>query len=387
MTEQKATSVSSIIFVSLLAGFLGGGVTAWAVLEHIGIPTTSSITNAPISVLEENETIDVVKKVSPAVVSIEVSRQIANSYYELDVLGRPIRRVTEKTDEFQKVGGGSGFIVSADGLIMTNRHVVSEEDARYKVVLQNGTKLDAQVVARDPMSDLALLKVEEKNLPTVELGTSDNLQIGQTVVAIGNALGEYQNSVTKGVISGVNRRVIAGGGMVRSDVIEGAIQTDAAINQGNSGGPLLNLQGQVVGINTAVSLEGQLIGFAIPMSTARVALDSYVETGKIVRPWIGVRYVLLDEAYIKANDLPITGGALLIGNGTEGGVIKNGPAQKAGMKENDIIIAVEEKPITENSSLASFITNKKVGDSVKFTVLRDKKKIDTVVVLGEAQQP
>lgn len=386
MSVNQQPSLSTYVFVALLAGFLGGGVTAWAVLEHIGIPTTQ-INTAPISVLEENETIDVVQRVSPAVVSIEVSKQVANSYFELDALGRPTRKITEKNNEFQKVGGGSGFIVSEDGLIMTNRHVVFEEDARYTVVLQNGKKLPATVVARDPMSDLALLRVDEKKLPTVTLGSSDDLQIGQTVVAIGNALGEYQNSVTKGVISGVNRRVVAGGGSIRSDVIEGAIQTDAAINQGNSGGPLLNLQGQVVGINTAVSLEGQLIGFAIPMSSAKVALDSYKETGKIIRPWVGVRYVLIDESYAKANNLDITAGALLLGNGREGAVIKNGPADKAGLREDDIIIAVDGKPITESSSLSSFITNKKVGDSVKFSVLRDKKKIEVVVTLGEAQQP
>jgi len=386
MSEHQHTSFSSYIFVALFAGFLGGGITAWAVLEHMGIPPTQ-VNTSPISVLEENETIDVVQKVSPAVVSIEVSKQVANSYFELDVLGRPTRKIIEKDNEFQKVGGGSGFIVSEDGLIMTNRHVVFEEDARYTVVLQNGKKLSAKVVARDPMSDLALLQVDEKKLPTVTLGSSDDLQIGQTVVAIGNALGEYQNSVTKGVISGVNRRVIAGSGMVRSDVIEGAIQTDAAINQGNSGGPLLNLQGQVIGINTAVSLEGQLIGFAIPMSSARVALDSYKESGKIIRPWVGVRYVLIDETYAKANDLDITAGALLLGNGREGAVIKNGPADKAGLQEDDIIIAVDGKPITQTSSLSSFMINKKVGDSITCKILRGKKTMEVVVKLGEAQQP
>jgi len=280
----------------------------------------------------------------------------------------------DKNDDksnLQRVGGGSGFIISSDGLIVTNRHVVDDEDAVYSVALSDGTEYDAEVLAKDPVNDVALLKIEAKDLPTLELGDSDQLKIGQTVIAIGNALAEYGNTVTRGVVSGKGRRVEAGNGSGSSEVLEEAIQTDAAINPGNSGGPLLDMAGNVIGINTAVSQEGQLVGFAIPINSVKKTIQSVRETGKIVRPWLGIRYTPINKQMQKTNNLSVDYG-VIIQRGTtqdELAVIPGSPADKAGLVENDIILEFAGQKIDENHSLVNMIGKYNIGDEIEIKIL------------------
>lgn len=386
--EQKNYSLTLIISAAILAGFLAGGFGALMVVSRI--PRQVTVPGTTIKVNEESATVDVVKKVSPAVVTIIVSKEISARQFQqsqgffFDPMPI-IPKQGEKTEK-HRVAGGSGFVVSADGMIMTNRHVVEDPDAEYTVVFSDGKELFAKVLALDPLNDIAFIKVDAHDLPTAELGDSTGIQIGQDVVAIGFALGEYQNSVTKGIISGINRKVIAGDGM-QNGIIEGALQTDAAINEGNSGGPLINLAGQVIGINTAVSLQGQLIGFAIPVNTARLALDSLQKNGRIVRPWLGVRYIPISKEFAKLNELPRDNGAFILPSQRgDSGVVKASPAEKAGLKEKDIIFEIDGIAINESKSLASVIAGKNVGDVLVLKIQRGKEIIEKKVTLEEIKK-
>ncbi len=235
---------------------------------------------------QEEAIIKAVKTYSPAVVSIVISKDvpILEQYYN-DFFGIQIPQVRQKGTQKQQIGGGSGFIVSPEGMILTNKHVVQDETADYTVLTNDGKKFPAKVVVLNPIQDLAILKIDQekivdqagnlliKKFPTVKLGDSDSLQIGQTVIAIGNALGEFQNTVSVGVISGLGRTITASGGGI-IETLDDVIQTDAAINKGNSGGPLLNLRGAVIGINAAMSVEGENIGFAIPINKAKQDIEN-----------------------------------------------------------------------------------------------------------------
>jgi serine protease Do len=260
---------------------------------------------------------------------------------------------------------------------------VADEAAEYTVVLNDQRTFTATVLGRDFGNDLAILKIDGKDFPTVPLGDSDALQIGQSVIAIGYTLGEYQNTVTKGVISGIDRNVTAGDN-VGSELIEAAIQTDAAINPGNSGGPLLNLAGEVIGINTAVNREGESIGFALPINVAKNVIESIQKYGKIVRPWLGVRYINISEAFAKANQLPVTYGAL-VARGDQPGelaVVPSSPADKAGLVENDIITAVNGVTL-EKHSLVTELQKFKPGDALTFTIIRKGEEKKITVTLEE----
>ncbi|MCX7779006.1 MAG: trypsin-like peptidase domain-containing protein [Patescibacteria group bacterium] len=347
---------------------------------------------------EESATINVVKKAAPAVVSIvitqEVSRYITEwspfeeffkdwPFFEFRI---PQPKQTPQKEK-QQVGRGTGFIISSDGLILTNKHVVDDQEADYSVITNEGKTLPAKVLATDPFNDIAVMKVEAKNLPTLPLGDSDRLEIGQSVIAIGFALGEFRNTVTKGVISGIGRNITAGGAG-RTEQLENVIQTDAAINPGNSGGPLLNLKGEVIGINTAMSLEGQLIGFAIPINEAKYVVESVKKFGRVVRPFLGIRYLLINETIAKTNKLPVDYGALIVRGetATDFAVTPGSAADKAGLMENDIILELNGQKITPDNPLAKMIQKFKPGDEVTLKVLsRGKEKI-IKVVLGEYKE-
>ncbi len=352
------------------------------------------------AVIEDSATVEAVKKVSPAVVSIIISKDLSKLYYSTGPnifsfpdffefpfgfgFGNPSLRGNVEGGK-QEIGGGTGFVISGDGLVVTNKHVASDSEADYTVMMNDDKKYDAKIVATDPFLDIAVLKIEATDLPTVELGDSNKIDLGQTVIAIGNSLGEYRNTVTKGVISGMGRRVVAGDMRGGSEVIEEAIQTDAAINPGNSGGPLINLAGQVIGINTAMNQDGQLIGFAIPINAAKQAIESVKKYGKIVRPWLGVRYVILNKEIAKANKIGVDYGALIVRgkDETQLAVVPGSPADKAGLVENDIILELNGQKIDEEHPLAKLVSALRPDEEITLKIWHKGEEKTVKAILGE----
>lgn len=339
---------------------------------------------------EESATIAVVERVTPAVVSIVVKKprgEITPHTQRIFISPFFIQQTPDLSEEEAKqlieVSSGSGFFVSEDGYVLTNRHVVDEKGASYFVVTNEGKELPATLIDTDPFLDVAVLRVEGTGFPTVSLGESDKIQIGQTVIAIGNTLSEFRNTVTKGVISGINRRVTAGSAAA-VDVIEQAIQTDAAINPGNSGGPLINLRGEVIGINTAVSVEGESVAFAIPIDQAKRAIEDVRTSGRIIRPWLGVRYVLVQNEG-KDKNIEYELGAMIVAGNQPGqpGVIPESPAAKAGLKEGDVIIKIGGISITQDDTLSELISMRRPGDVVELEVLRQGVLLKIPVTLAE----
>ena len=285
----------------------------------------------------------------------------------------------------QEIGGGTGFIVSEKGLILTNKHVVEDEEAEYTVLMNDGNKLSAKVLARDPVNDIAVLKIEGNNLPVVKLGNSDSMKIGQSVIAIGNALGEFRNTVSSGIVSGLQRSITASSGFGQSETLEGVIQTDAAINQGNSGGPLLNLRGEVIGINVAIIQGAQNIGFSLPINLAKKDLEQVEKSGKISYPYLGVRYIPVNPDLAKKNNLSVDYGALVARGETQEdlAVVPGSPADKAGIAENDIILEVNGIKINEKNSLSDLIQKYNAGDTVDLKVLHKGEEKYMKAVLEE----
>ncbi len=340
-----------------------------------------------------------VKKASPAVVSIVISEQVPvveqcpyNPFGDLppefqQLFGSSTDMTapcdTGKT-ELQEVGGGSGFIISSDGLILTNKHVVSDTGASYTVITNDGKKHVAKVLARDPSQDFAVVKIDATGLPTVNLGDSDGLQLGQTAIAIGNALGQFSNTVSVGVVSGLERTVTASDEADgQQETIKGVIQTDAAINPGNSGGPLLDLQGDVIGINTAVASDAQSIGFAIPINRAKHDIDSVRTTGNILSPYLGVRYLVITADIVKQQNLPVSNGALVRGSSDGPAVQSGSPAAKAGIQAEDIIEKVDGQQLDADHVLGDVISGYNVGDVVTLTINRGGKEMTLQVTLGK----
>ena len=343
----------------------------------------------------ERAVIDAVKKASPAVVSITISKYVPIieqcPYSPFDNLPPNFRQFfgdggntfytpcdTGKK-ELQEVGGGSGFIISSDGLILTNKHVVSDTKASYTVFTNDGKKYSAAVLARDPVQDLAVVKIDAENLSIIELGDSDQLELGQTVIAIGNALGEYRNTVSTGVVSGLSRTVTAGGADFGQETIRGVIQTDAAINPGNSGGPLLDSSGRLIGVNTSIyspSGASAGIGFAIPVDEINRIVPRLIRDGKFERPVLGVQYA-------PAQLLP----ALGLKNGVAVlDVVPGGPAGIAGLKPfyrnsfgnivvGDVIVAIDDRAVENTDDLFEAFEEHQPGDRVVLTVLRGKKQV------------
>ncbi|MFH1366392.1 MAG: trypsin-like peptidase domain-containing protein [Patescibacteria group bacterium] len=401
--ENKKNSLTPVIILMLIISFFVGGLSGgffgvlanegkigdWFQENILGKETStasfSNVNSSTLSVEEESGTIDAVKKANPAVVSVIGTKDYSKIFNDQEFSPYYFFFGGQLPSGQQEVSGGTGFIITADGLILTNKHVVADTTTEYSVVLNDGTKYDAEVLAKDPTQDLAFLKIEAKDLSVVELGDSDALQTGQTVIAIGNALGEYRNTVTKGIVSGLARTIEASGqSSGTAETLENTIQTDAAINPGNSGGPLLNLAGQVVGVNTAVSSEGQLVGFAIPINEAKKDIESIQKNGKITRAYLGVRYVLVNDQIKTADKLTVNYGALLTkGDQGESAVMSGSPADKAGLEENDIILTFDGTKIDSGNSLAKLMTSKNVGDIVTLKVLHDGKEKEVKVTLEE----
>ena len=352
-------------------------------------------------VIKENQVTDVVKQVSPAVVAISLSKEVPtyeNSYGDSydpfeeffgmpspfgDLFERNQERKQTGTEEVE-IGGGTGFLISDDGYIVTNKHVVDEDDVMYRVITDDGEIYDAEIIAKDPIFDIAIIKIDGSDFPHLSFGDSDGIEIGQTAIAIGNALAEFRNTVSLGVVSGLSRSITAEDGHGGSERLEGLIQTDAAINPGNSGGPLLNLNGEVIGVNVAMS-GGENLGFALPGNMVKSVAESVKENGKISRPFLGVRYILIDEDLQEKNALEVDYGVLVIrGEGAgELAVMPGSAADKAGITENDILLEVNGVKIDDEHSLASLLRNYQPGDTVKIKLLKKGEEEEVDVVLGE----
>lgn len=332
-------------------------------------------------ITEESVTINVVKKIGPSVVTIQeeinqVSQQEPLQLGPFSIFG------LQQQETPQNIG--SGFIVSKDGLVVTSKHVVADTAVKYSVITNNDKKYKVQSIYRDPLNDIAILKINPQenpsvNLVEVALGDSSRLQVGQFVVAMGTALGEFKNTVTTGVISGLGRGITAGNQFAGfAEKLDDVIQTDAAINPGNSGGPLINSAGQVIGINTAVAQSGQNIGFALPINILKTSLKTFNESGQFNRAYLGVSYKMVTKEIALLND--IVQGAYIQS------VVKDTPADKAGIKAGDIIIKFDGKKIDgEEDELSALIAQKKANDTIAITIWRNGKTQDLTIKLGSTE--
>lgn len=389
MDNEPQTSQTQFLLAVAIAAIVGalvGSITASVFLfqnNKIGNISQISYKDVDPQVVqlleEESATISVVNDVAPSVVSIVVKKPrglLTQSPYDQSAFFQFFYNdqviTEEESKELIEISSGTGFFVTEDGLILTNGHVVDENNATYIVVDNNGTEFNATFVDIDPFQDIALLKVEGTGFHAAKLGISQNIRIGQTVIAIGNTLSEFRNTVTKGVVSGIDRRVTAASEQ-SAEVIEKAIQTDAAINPGNSGGPLINLFGEVIGINTAVSSQGESIGFAIPIDQAKRAIEDVIAYGRIIRPWLGIRYVLVEPESIPDASVTYELGALIASGNVPGqvAVFEDSPADMAGLKEGDVIIAINNNNLTHASALSERVAEFHPGDVIKITFLRN----------------
>lgn len=402
MDSSTRTIALSALTSFIVSGLVFGAGTA--MLLQKGVPVlqpdqkatvtpavslTSSTTNTSI--------IDVVKKTEPAVVSVIISKDLPVMQRSLQTIpfgfgnGQfqiQVPQLRQNGTQNQEIGGGTAFFISSDGLLMTNKHVVSDEKADYTVLLNDGRKLKATVIARDTVNDIALLKVDGSNFPSLQFANS-NPELGESVIAIGNALGEFRNTVSVGVISGLQRSIMAGSAAQGSlEQLNHILQTDAAINEGNSGGPLLDGNGNVIGMSTAIASDAQNIGFAIPVEELSYVLKSYQKNGHIVRPYIGVRYVPITPAMATEEKLAVDHGVLVTHGETPAdvAVLQGSPADNAGVKDGDIILKIDAQDLTDTFALNDYIQTKNPGDTVTLTILRGGKQQDLRVILEERKE-
>jgi serine protease Do len=358
--------IGSLLAVGFFGGIIGGIIGILAINDYFSLTSD----RGRQYVLEESSAIiGVAEKLAPSVVNIRTETDVVNIFGQ-------VLSVRE--------GAGTGIIVSESGLILTNKHVIDETVDRIEVILQDGRKLEnVRVLSRDPFIDVAYLEVKgESNLKVAELGDSDQVVVGQKVIAIGNALGEFANTVTTGIISGIGRPVIAGSSS-DAERLQDLLQTDAAINPGNSGGPLVDIEGRVIGVNTAVAGGAENIGFAIPINQVKAGIESIQETGRLSKPYIGVRYVHITPEFAQSNDLPVSSGAYISGGQGQPAILPKSPAAKAGLKEKDIITKINGEEISKGRSLITLISKHRAGDAIVVTVIRTEKEIEIRVVLEE----
>ncbi|MBI2029052.1 trypsin-like peptidase domain-containing protein [Candidatus Gottesmanbacteria bacterium] len=372
-----------IFFAALLLIIIGSAISAGA----FGLSWQKNI-KAPILpaesvrlAREESAIIDVVKKTSESVVTVGINKTNTRNVIEIDPFN-PFGSFGTPRTENQNIEAdiGSGFIISKDGLVVTNKHVVSDTSATYRVITSADKTYNVEKIYRDPTNDLAILKINPPagGLTPIELGDSDQIQVGQMAIAIGTALGEFRSTVTVGVISGIGRGITAGGPFEGyAERLDNVIQTDAAINPGNSGGPLLNSSGQVIGVNTAVVQGSENIGFAIPINIVRSAIENFNSTGQFSRAVLGVRYRMIGKDLALMNNVP--SGAYLVE------VIDNSSASKAGLEAGDIITKFDGQLLNgEQDDLAKLINQKKIGDTVEVEYYRDNKTHTTKATFTES---
>jgi len=330
---------------------------------------------------EEEATIRAIKNVSPAVVNI-----VAYDYDVFESIDNPTGK-KEMLKYKKEKGRGTGFIITSDGYIVTNRHIVSattKENGEYKITLYSGKEYYAQLIGQDPFYDLAILKIFDKDLPVVDFANSDSLQVGSTVIAIGNSLGRYQNSATKGIVSGLGRSLTASNPNGGSEALSNVIQTDAEINRGNSGGPLVNLSGKVVGINSALDQGGTSIGFALPINDALPIINSIKERGVISRPMLGVNYLTVTPEVAKQYGLKRNDGAWIVVNDDEtSSIVPDSAAAIGGLMEGDIIFEINAIKIDEKNTLSNVIQKYKVGNRIGLKIQRGDEVMVKIVTLKE----
>jgi len=359
-----------VLTISFAGGWLGS-------VSHQNVGTQSLVQQRTILKNEANVISDIASQVGPSVVSVNVTSESStstNPYYSLFGYG---------TGSTTQESAGTGIILNKDGLILTNRHVVPAGTTDVSVTLSDGSVLDdVKVIGRTSDSDsldIAFLKIGDKKghtLTPATVGDSSLMKVGDSVVAIGNTLGQFQNTVTSGIISGYGRSIQASSDSSSTasstESLDGLFQTDAAINEGNSGGPLVNLAGEVIAINTAIASDSQNVGFAIPINDVVGLIQSVEETGKLERPYLGVRYVLLTDDIAKEYNLKVTRGAYIPQQTSRSGetVVSGGPADKAGIQPGDVITKIDGTSIDEKTSLTSLLGKHKVGDTVKVTIQR-----------------
>ncbi|MBL7142356.1 MAG: trypsin-like peptidase domain-containing protein [Candidatus Pacebacteria bacterium] len=339
--------------------------------------------------IEKSPIIEIAKRICPAVITIIISRDLPKiegfyffPYGEQEFL---VPKMQKGKKEKTKIGGGSGFIVSQDGYVITSNHVVGEKDADYTVIYEPKKTYPAKVISRDPINDIAVLKIQGKNFPCLELADSDKVELGETVIAVGNALGEFHDTVSTGVVSGLSRYIAAFSGLSKqAEMLRGLIQTDAAINPGNSGGPLVNIEGKVIGVNTATVMGAQNIGFAIPINYAKRDLEEVKKYGRIKRPFLGVKYIILNKEISEKNKLPVDYGALITRETLgESAIVPGGAADKAGLREFDIILECQKEKITEENPLSCILQKYQISQEISLKVLRNKKEITVKAKLRE----
>lgn len=375
-----------VVMASAVAGALADRLFVVKPLDYIvarnNDGTSTDMVVGQKILTEESVVIDVAEKVSPSVVTVSMTQKqsLIQPFFDPFGLfgGQGFGQQGETREVKQDIG--TGFVVdSSQGLIVTNKHVVSSTEATYRVVTKDDKEYEVKNIYRDPVNDLAIIKVDEVLPAALELGDSAQVKVGQFVVAIGTALGEFRHTVTTGVVSGLGRGIEAGdgfGGYVEE--IDNVIQTDAAINPGNSGGPLLNSLGQVIGVNVAVAQGGQNIGFALPIDVVKASLNNFNSTGQFNRPYLGVQYRMISKEAALMNEVPE--GAYVVK------VLEGSPAAKAGIKTGDIVVKMDGKAIKdEEGGLAAVINTKKVGDVVEVTVFRDKDEQTIKVTMEQSQ--
>ena len=371
-------AVGLVIVSSVVGGAIADRIFGFNTLDS-WIPRTSVGTNGQKVLIEESVTIDIAERVSPSVVTVSIEipqREVMDFDF--------FQGFTSRLEGGKPQDIGSGFIVSRDGLIVTNKHVVSVQGATYKVITSDDKEYEVTDIKRDPANDLAIIKIDPAGagqvLQPVELGDSLKLKVGQYVMAIGTALGEFRHTVTTGVISGLGRGITAGSafeGYVEE--LDDVIQTDAAINPGNSGGPLLNSAGQVIGINVAIADGAENIGFAIPVNVLKEALDHFETDGSFAsKPFLGVEYQMISKRSAIMNEVPE--GAYIAS------VVTGSGADKAGIKEGDIITKFGGEDLNEDDNLSSAIKKKKVGDSVEVELWRDEETLELSVILSGSSE-
>lgn len=435
--NQRILKFGPYVLVSFISGLLGATLFSGLSGDNI-----SSFNGKPAKIIEqktyveESEATNAIEKAAPAVMSIVATKDLQtfrqnpfDLFYFNDPFfeqfgfpfgGQPQQRRGQGRQEPQQqepetkrqtVAGGTGFIVRDDGFALTNKHVVNDKDADYLAILPSGKEYDVEILSIDPLNDLAVVQLHEKvvdangrktgekknfgakpsKLPVVELGDSSQVKVGQRVFAIGYARGEYENSVTAGIVSATGRQIQAsdqGGGF--RETLSNLIQTDAAINFGNSGGPLINLAGQVVGINTAIDAAASGIGFAIPANEVKAVLSSIETHGKIVRPLLGVRHVILNKETAEQYGLSgVEYGALISGDRTKGEtpIVPGSPAEKAGLRVDDVILEVDGEKVTDKHPLQAIIRGHQPNDTLRLKVWRSGSTFETTVKLDELKEP